>query len=88
MNYVIVGGGVMIADVDECASSPCQYGGTCVDGINGYTCNCAPGYTGVKCETGKLCSNKVIITFVVVVAVVVVTTICIAAPPSPLVRGN
>ena len=44
-----------LIDVDECASSPCQNGGTCVDVVNAYTCNCVPGYTGDNCETGNLC---------------------------------
>ena len=29
-------------DIDECASNPCQNGGTCVDDINTYNCNCDP----------------------------------------------
>lgn len=41
------------ADVDECQSAPCQNGGTCADGVNGYTCVCVAGYTGSICETGK-----------------------------------
>ena len=41
------------SDIDECASDPCQNGGVCVDGINGYTCFCAAGFTGVNCETSK-----------------------------------
>lgn len=40
-------------DIDECASQPCKYQGTCVDGVNGYTCICAPGYTGVECGIGE-----------------------------------
>ena len=41
-------------DIDECASSPCQNGGTCVDEINSYICECHPGCTGANCETGKV----------------------------------
>ena len=45
---------ILYADIDECASSPCQNGGTCVDGINSYTCNCDVGYAGKNCETGNI----------------------------------
>lgn len=38
-------------NIDECESSPCQYGGTCVDGIARYECVCIPGITGPNCET-------------------------------------
>ena len=40
-------------DIDECASSPCMFGGRCVDGINGYNCTCVPGFTGAQCETSR-----------------------------------
>ena len=43
----------IILDVDECKSNPCLHGGQCVDGINGYTCNCKDGYLGLRCETGE-----------------------------------
>ena len=42
-----------ITDIDECASSPCENGGTCTQGINLYNCSCKPGYTGEQCEMGK-----------------------------------
>ena len=44
---------IPLLDVDDCASSPCQNGGTCSDAINSYTCICAPGYAGSNCEIGK-----------------------------------
>jgi len=38
-------------NVNECESNPCRNGGTCVDGVNAYTCTCPPGYAGKDCET-------------------------------------
>ena len=37
-------------NIDECASSPCQNGGTCTDGNNSYTCACNTGFGGNQCE--------------------------------------
>ena len=39
-------------DFDECEASPCV-NGECVDIINGYICECAPGWTGTHCETAE-----------------------------------
>ena len=41
-------------DTDECASSPCQNGGTCTDGVDAYTCACVSGWEGEECQTGEL----------------------------------
>ena len=41
-------------DIDECASSPCQNGGSCTDVVNGHTCICVDGYDGPNCENGKV----------------------------------
>lgn len=32
--------------IDDCASHPCQNGGSCVDMEGGFTCNCRPGFVG------------------------------------------
>ncbi|NXD76587.1 PGCA protein, partial [Halcyon senegalensis] len=37
-------------DTDECHSSPCLNGATCVDGIDSYKCLCLPSYGGDLCE--------------------------------------
>ena len=29
---------------------PCQNGASCMDEVNGYTCNCVLGYNGTHCE--------------------------------------
>ena len=41
------------SDIDECASSPCQNNGTCIDGFDGHACLCLAGYTGNVCEIGE-----------------------------------
>lgn len=40
----------LFADLDECASQPCQGNATCVDLINGYACECSLGFAGRNCE--------------------------------------
>uniref|UniRef100_A0A3Q4H8C9 Sushi, nidogen and EGF-like domain-containing protein 1 n=1 Tax=Neolamprologus brichardi TaxID=32507 RepID=A0A3Q4H8C9_NEOBR len=44
--------------VNECASQPCQNGGTCKDQINSFMCQCPPGYTGILCETIDECKDR------------------------------
>ncbi|XP_078673444.1 uncharacterized protein LOC144912281 isoform X2 [Branchiostoma floridae x Branchiostoma belcheri] len=58
-------------ETDECSSNPCANGATCEDKVDGYTCTCAPGYEGDRCETetdecisnpcanGATCEDKV-----------------------------
>ena len=40
-------------DIDDCLSSPCDNGGTCVDGVNYYLCECLTGFNGTNCTQGK-----------------------------------
>ncbi len=42
-----------IIDIDECHTNPCHNGGTCIDGLNSFTCVCLPSYAGALCEQGK-----------------------------------
>ena len=38
-------------DINECDSQPCEYGATCLNEVNAYSCVCVPGYSGNNCET-------------------------------------
>lgn len=40
-------------DIDECASSPCAAGGTCVDQVDGFECICPEQWVGATCQLGK-----------------------------------
>ena len=55
MNYMFIGHDLksLFVDINECASNPCQNGGSCTDQINGYVCHCVDGYLGINCETGN-----------------------------------
>jgi len=46
-NSVCITGDKCETNVNECASNPCQHGGICLDQVNGFTCHCQPGYTGM-----------------------------------------
>jgi hypothetical protein len=36
---------------DPCTDTPCSHGGTCVSNGGKFTCYCAPGWSGLMCET-------------------------------------
>ena len=44
---------IVLVDINECNSSPCENGAICTDTINSYTCDCVEGHTGANCETGE-----------------------------------
>ncbi|CAH3025002.1 unnamed protein product, partial [Porites evermanni] len=46
-----------LIDINDCVNHTCQNGGSCVDSINNFTCNCLKGYTGSYCETGHCVIN-------------------------------
>lgn len=37
-------------EIDECESSPCVNGATCMDALAAYTCECTEGWTGAICD--------------------------------------
>lgn len=38
-------------NIDECAINPCHNGGTCIDGVNAFTCQCPDGYHDPTCQS-------------------------------------
>ena len=50
----------LLTEIDECLSDPCLNDGTCLDEINGYTCQCIDGFTDAQCQTSLyfLCHCK------------------------------
>lgn len=47
-----------LTDINECQSSPCAFGSTCIDEINGYRCLCPPDRIGPHCHEGKTCTRS------------------------------
>ena len=42
-----------LSDINDCDGNPCSNAGTCNDIVNGFTCVCAPGWTGATCTTSN-----------------------------------
>lgn len=40
-------------DINECLQNPCLFGGTCIDTVGSYVCQCLPGRGGNNCANGK-----------------------------------
>lgn len=36
--------------MNDCEENPCANDGTCVDLVDGYKCNCLPGFEGKNCQ--------------------------------------
>ena len=43
----------VLLDINLCDSGPCQNNASCENFRTFYTCNCAAGFEGVNCQTGK-----------------------------------
>ena len=43
----------VLLDINLCASGLCQNNASCENFRTFYTCNCAAGFEGVNCQTGK-----------------------------------
>ena len=41
---------VCISGINECINNPCLNGGTCIDDMNTFVCDCLSGYIGPLCE--------------------------------------
>ena len=51
---IVVAGDTCREDIDDCTPThECRNGATCIDALNGYTCQCRPGWQG------RLCSQEV-----------------------------
>ncbi|XP_065923868.1 uncharacterized protein [Magallana gigas] len=48
--YALYGASYECEVLDDCASNPCLYGGTCTDLVGGYSCTCPTGYQGTRCQ--------------------------------------
>ena len=53
----------LIKDIDECASGPCENGGSCTDVVNDFNCSCLPGFTGKNCSIGKQVLRQFLVQF-------------------------
>ena len=50
------------AEITDCVDTPCMNNGHCIDGDNGYTCDCSnTGYRGELCTISKYMKKSVLI---------------------------
>ena len=45
---------LLISDDDDCQGVTCQNGGTCIDGVASFSCDCLAGYSGKFCGTSMI----------------------------------
>ena len=44
---------MLIVDIDDCLTNPCEHNATCIDRVNDFQCLCFPGFTDKNCSTGN-----------------------------------
>lgn len=42
--------GAAVSSCSDCEVNPCQNGGNCILGVQGYMCQCSQYYTGKNCS--------------------------------------
>ena len=47
LNHVSIRGPVYASEYDECASSPCDSLNICINLLDAYSCQCAPGFKDI-----------------------------------------
>lgn len=45
----------MVSDIDYCIGIICYNGGTCIDGLTSFVCECEKDFTGILCDTTGIC---------------------------------
>ena len=51
----------LVSGIDYCINVTCKNGGSCVDGLDNYTCSCGTGFSGDHCETGTAESTIILV---------------------------
>ena len=54
---------LLLTEIDECKSSPCLNGGTCVDGVYNFTCVCPSWFIGKRCEGSITLKSYYVVVF-------------------------
>lgn len=45
-------------NIDDCVTGPCQNGGTCIDEVAKYTCQCTSDFMGQNCTRVSTLKNQ------------------------------